>query len=58
MHLHELLQYAGCYEGLVTAIKEECAFVWCLTLTFSEVLFINGPYKGMKVGDWIQFNVQ
>ncbi|VBB31086.1 unnamed protein product [Acanthocheilonema viteae] len=48
--------YIDNYEGLVTAVHDSDAKVWSLAIPDSEVVFFFGARKGMKVGDWVQFN--
>lgn len=54
--MNELLQYIDNYEGLVVAVHDSDSIVWSLAIPDSEVVFPFGVRKGMKVGDWIQFN--
>uniref|UniRef100_A0A0R3RL22 S1 motif domain-containing protein n=1 Tax=Elaeophora elaphi TaxID=1147741 RepID=A0A0R3RL22_9BILA len=51
-----LKKYIDNYEGLVIAVQNSDAKVWSLAIPESEVVFFFGARKGMKVGDWVQFN--
>uniref|UniRef100_A0AAF5Q5Y6 p-granule-associated protein DEPS-1 second OB-fold domain-containing protein n=1 Tax=Wuchereria bancrofti TaxID=6293 RepID=A0AAF5Q5Y6_WUCBA len=51
-----LKKYTDNYEGLVIAVHDSSAKVWSLAIPDSEIVFFLGARKGMKVGDWVQFN--